>query len=152
MSCAWCRELSTLALGLACSAGQFLLSSGTHGKRYDLPHARILMHQGSAGIGDSAVAVEVQANDLRQTRDSARSDRTQTGVLHQPAAQGCSTIPDLILAADEVVRVRSGMEAILSEHTGRDVATLRHDTGRGLVLTASAALDYGIVDQVLKNR
>ncbi|MGV9615685.1 ClpP family protease [Nocardia xishanensis] len=60
-------EVSTLALGLACSAGQFLLSSGSPGKRYALPHARILMHQGSAGIGGTAVDVEVQADDLRHT-------------------------------------------------------------------------------------
>jgi ATP-dependent Clp protease protease subunit len=58
-------EVSTLALGLACSAGQFLLSAGTHGRRFALPHARILMHQGSAGIGGTAVDVEVQADDLR---------------------------------------------------------------------------------------
>ena len=63
-------DVSTLALGLACSAGQFLLSSGTHGKRFALAHARILMHQGSAGIGGSAVEVEVQADDLRYTRDT----------------------------------------------------------------------------------
>jgi ATP-dependent Clp protease protease subunit len=63
-------DVSTLALGLACSAGQFLLSAGAKGKRYALPHARILMHQGSAGIGGSAVEVEVQANDLRHTRDT----------------------------------------------------------------------------------
>ena len=44
-------EVSTLALGLACSAGQFLLSAGTPGRRFALPHARILMHQGSSGIG-----------------------------------------------------------------------------------------------------
>ncbi|NKY45695.1 ClpP family protease [Nocardia cerradoensis] len=61
-----CR-VSTLALGLACSAGQFLLSAGTRGRRYALPHARILMHQGSAGIGGSAGEVEVQADDLRHT-------------------------------------------------------------------------------------
>jgi ATP-dependent Clp protease, protease subunit len=58
-------EVSTLALGLACSAGQFLLTAGTKGKRYALPHARILMHQGSAGIGGTAVEIEVQAGDLR---------------------------------------------------------------------------------------
>lgn len=63
-------DVSTLALGLACSAGQFLLSSGTPGKRFALPHARILMHQGSAGIAGSAVEVEVQADDLRHTRDT----------------------------------------------------------------------------------
>jgi ATP-dependent Clp protease protease subunit len=63
-------EVSTLALGLACSAGQFLLSSGTPGRRFALPHARILMHQGSAGIGGSTVEVEVQADDLRYTVDT----------------------------------------------------------------------------------
>jgi ATP-dependent Clp protease protease subunit len=63
-------DVTTLALGLACSAGQFLLSAGASGKRYALPHSRILMHQGSAGIGGSAVEVEVQANDLRHTRDT----------------------------------------------------------------------------------
>jgi ATP-dependent Clp protease protease subunit len=60
-------EVSTLALGLACSAGQFLLSAGARGKRSALPHARILMHRGSAGIGGSAVDIEVQADDLRYT-------------------------------------------------------------------------------------
>lgn len=63
-------DVVTLALGLACSAGQFLLSAGTPGRRHALPHARILMHQGSAGIGGSAVEVEVQADDLRYTRDT----------------------------------------------------------------------------------
>src|SRR6202451_4913713 len=57
-------DVATLAFGIACSAGQFLLSAGTHGKRFALPHARILMHQGSAGIGGSAVEVELQAADL----------------------------------------------------------------------------------------
>jgi ATP-dependent Clp protease protease subunit len=63
-------DVSTLALGLACSAGQFLLSSGTRGKRRAMPHARILMHQGSAGIAGAAVDIELQANDLRHTRDT----------------------------------------------------------------------------------
>ena len=63
-------DVATFAFGLACSAGQFLLSSGTPGKRFALPHARILMHQGSAGIGGSAVEVELQAADLRLTRDT----------------------------------------------------------------------------------
>jgi ATP-dependent Clp protease protease subunit len=63
-------DVSTLAIGLACSAGQFLLSSGTAGKRAALPHARILMHQGSAGIGGSTVEVEVQADDLRHMRET----------------------------------------------------------------------------------
>lgn len=64
------NDVSTLALGLACSAGQFLLSAGTPGKRRALPHARILMHQGSAGIGGSAGEIETQADDLRHMRDT----------------------------------------------------------------------------------
>ncbi|MCL2514923.1 MAG: ATP-dependent Clp protease proteolytic subunit [Microbacteriaceae bacterium] len=63
-------DVSTLALGMAASAGQFLLSSGTPGKRRALPHARVLMHQGSAGIGGTAVDIELQADDLRHTRDT----------------------------------------------------------------------------------
>jgi ATP-dependent Clp protease protease subunit len=63
-------DVSTLVLGIAYSAGQFLLSSGTRGKRRALPHARILMHQGSAGIAGAAVDIELQAGDLRHTRDT----------------------------------------------------------------------------------
>ncbi|MEV5000993.1 ClpP family protease [Nocardioides sp. LML1-1-1.1] len=62
--------VSTLALGIACSAGQFLLSSGEPGRRRALPHSRILMHQGSAGIGGTAADVELQAEDLRHMRDT----------------------------------------------------------------------------------
>ncbi|SDH88804.1 ClpP family protease [Agrococcus jejuensis] len=64
------NDVATVALGLACSAGQFLLSAGTPGKRMALPHARILMHQGSSGIGGSAAEVDVQADDLRHIRDT----------------------------------------------------------------------------------
>ncbi|GAA2225309.1 ATP-dependent Clp protease proteolytic subunit [Herbiconiux moechotypicola] len=63
-------DVSTLVLGIAYSAGQFLLSSGTPGKRRALPHSRVLMHQGSAGIGGTAVDIELQAGDLRHTRDT----------------------------------------------------------------------------------
>ncbi|MGW6448225.1 ClpP family protease [Lentzea sp. NPDC055074] len=73
-------------------------------------------------------------------------------VLHQPAAQGRGTIPDLILAADEVVRVRTQLEAILARHTGRTVAELRHDTDRDRVFDATGAVEYGLVDQVLDQR
>lgn len=64
------NDVSTLALGIAYSAGQFLLTAGTKGKRRALPNARVLMHQGSAGIGGSTVDVELQAGDLRYTRDT----------------------------------------------------------------------------------
>jgi ATP-dependent Clp protease protease subunit len=73
-------------------------------------------------------------------------------VLHQPAARGQGTIPDLILQADEVVRIRAELESILAEHTGQSVETLRHDTDRDRVFTAEAAREYGLVDEVLARR
>jgi ATP-dependent Clp protease protease subunit len=73
-------------------------------------------------------------------------------VLHQPAAQGRGTIPDLILEAEEIARVRSLLEQILSRHTGRTPEQVRADTDRDLVLTAETAREYGIVDQVLEPR
>ncbi|MGO1174215.1 MAG: ClpP family protease [Actinomycetaceae bacterium] len=80
------NEVATLALGLACSAGQFLLSAGTPGRRLALPHARILMHQGSAGIGGSAVDIELQADDLRHTRD------TVLGLIAQDTGQAVDRV------------------------------------------------------------
>jgi ATP-dependent Clp protease, protease subunit len=73
-------------------------------------------------------------------------------VLHQPAARGQGPIPDLILQADEVVRMRADIESILSRHTGQSAETLRHDTDRDRVFTAQAAVAYGLVDQVLDRR
>jgi ATP-dependent Clp protease protease subunit len=73
-------------------------------------------------------------------------------VLHQPAARGQGAIPDLILQADEVVRLRADMESVLSLHTGQSVETLRADTDRDRVFTAQAAIEYGLVDQVLRDR
>ena len=58
------NDVSTLAMGLAGSMAQFLLTAGAAGKRYSLPHAQILMHQGSAGFGGTAADVEIYAGQL----------------------------------------------------------------------------------------
>src|SRR5215813_1976035 len=63
------NDVSTLALGLAGSMAQFLLCAGTHGKRFSLPHAQILMHQGSAGFGGTAADVEIYAAQLERTSE-----------------------------------------------------------------------------------
>lgn len=73
-------------------------------------------------------------------------------VLDQPAAQGRGAIPDLILQADEVVRVRADIEKILSRHTGQSPETLRADTDRDRVFAAEAAKAYGLVDHVMEDR
>jgi ATP-dependent Clp protease protease subunit len=64
------NDVITVNLGMAYSAGQFLLSSGTRGKRYALARSKVLLHQGSAGIGGPAQDIAIQADDLRRTRDT----------------------------------------------------------------------------------
>ena len=73
-------------------------------------------------------------------------------VLHQPSAQGRGPIPDLILSADELVRIRADIEGVLARATGREVTELRADTDRDRVFTAAAARDYGLVDEVIDVR
>ena len=107
------NDVATLARGMAASAGQFLLSAGAPGKRHALPHARILLHQGSAGIGGTAMDIEIQAKDLRYTRDT---------VL-----------------------------ALVAEDTGQSVETIERDSRRDRWFSASEALDYGFVDQVVSS-
>ena len=64
------NDVATVNIGMAYSAGQFLLSSGTPGKRFSLPHSKVLLHQGSGGIGGTAQDIEIQAADMRHTRDT----------------------------------------------------------------------------------
>jgi ATP-dependent Clp protease, protease subunit len=61
------NDVRTLAMGLAGSMGQFLLCAGAAGKRFSLPHAQVLMHQGSAGFGGTAADVEIYAEQLDRT-------------------------------------------------------------------------------------
>ncbi|TGB14809.1 ATP-dependent Clp protease proteolytic subunit [Streptomyces sp. MZ04] len=62
------NDVVTIAMGFCASMGQFLLTAGTPGKRFSLPHTRILMHQPSAGLAGSASDVKIYAEQLRQTK------------------------------------------------------------------------------------
>jgi len=62
------NDVATVGMGLAASMGQFLLCAGTKGKRYALPHARIMMHQPSAGVGGTASDIAIQADLFRRTK------------------------------------------------------------------------------------
>ena len=62
------NDVATVAMGLAASMGQFLLCAGTAGKRYALPHARIMMHQPSGGIGGTATDIRIQAEQIGFTK------------------------------------------------------------------------------------
>jgi len=73
-------------------------------------------------------------------------------LLHQPSGSGRGAIPDIILAADEVIRLRSAAEEVLARHTGRTVEALRKDTDRDRIFTPRAAVDYGLADEVMAYR
>ena len=62
------NDISTVAMGLAASMGQFLLCAGAPGKRYALPHARIMMHQPSGGFGGTASDIAIQAEQMLYTK------------------------------------------------------------------------------------
>ncbi|MHB1474867.1 MAG: ATP-dependent Clp protease proteolytic subunit [Dermatophilaceae bacterium] len=57
-------DVATVGMGLAASMGQFLLSAGAPGKRYATPHARVMMHQPSGGIGGTASDIKIQAQQM----------------------------------------------------------------------------------------
>ena len=80
------NDVSTLAMGLAGSMAQFLLCAGTPGKRFSLPHAQVLMHQGSAGFGGTAADVEIYADQLERTRT------TMIGLIARHTGQPVATI------------------------------------------------------------
>ncbi|MEU0409257.1 ATP-dependent Clp protease proteolytic subunit [Streptomyces griseorubiginosus] len=80
------NDVSTLAMGFAASMGQFLLCGGTPGKRYALPNARIMMHQGSAGIGGTTADIEIQAENLDHSK------RTMERLLAENTGQTPETI------------------------------------------------------------
>jgi ATP-dependent Clp protease protease subunit len=62
------NDVATVGMGLAASMGQFLLCAGTKGKRYATPHARIMMHQPSGGIGGTAADIAIQAEQMLYTK------------------------------------------------------------------------------------
>ncbi|MFC7342235.1 ATP-dependent Clp protease proteolytic subunit [Saccharopolyspora griseoalba] len=73
-------DVTTVAMGMAASMGQFLLSAGAKGKRFALPHARIMMHQPSAGLGGTASDIAIQAEMFsKHKREMAALIAEQTG-------------------------------------------------------------------------
>ena len=62
------NDVATVAMGMAASMGQLLLCAGAKGKRYALPHARIMMHQPSGGIGGTAADIAIQAEQMLYTK------------------------------------------------------------------------------------
>jgi ATP-dependent Clp protease protease subunit len=95
-------DVATYALGMAASMGQFLLSAGTPGKRYALPHTKILMHQPSAGVGGSESDIGIQAELFRRHKEE------MAGLIAEHTGQ----TPERIMADFDRDRWFSAQEAL----------------------------------------
>jgi ATP-dependent Clp protease protease subunit len=74
-------------------------------------------------------------------------------LLHQPYGQvGYAQVTDLEIAAREILRMRELLELILAKHTGQTVERIHIDTDRDFTLEAQAALDYGVIDEIITTR
>ena len=92
--------------------GAFLLASGTKGKRFALPNARIMIHQPWGG------------------------------------AQG--TAADIVIQAEEIIRLKHTINSLYAKHTGRDVEKIAKDSDRDFFMSPDQAKEYGLIDEILK--
>lgn len=112
------NDVITVNLGMAYSAGQFILCNGTRGKRFIAPHAKVLLHQGSAGIGGYAPDIELQADDLRHVRDTVLT------IIAEQTGQTCERIFDDSLR-DHVFTATECVEYGFVDHIVTDIAQIR---------------------------
>ena len=107
-------DVSTICLGQAASMGSLLLAGGTKGKRFCLPHSRIMIHQPSGGFQGQASDIDIHAR--------------------------------------EILKIRERLNKIMSKHTGQTVERIERDMERDHFMDAEAAVEYGLVDNVLAKR
>lgn len=107
-------QVSTICVGMAASMAAVLLSAGAKGKRFCLPHSKVMIHQPSGG------------------------------------AQGQQTEIEII--AEEIKKTRRELNQILSDASGQPIEKVQADTERDNYLTASEALDYGLIDRIVTSR
>jgi ATP-dependent Clp protease protease subunit len=107
-------DVSTLCTGQSASMGAILLAGGSAGKRYGLPHSRVMIHQPLGGFQGQASDFEIHAK--------------------------------------EILAVRSRLNKLLAEHTGKSEADIERDTERDNFMSAEQSVDYGIMDKVLTSR
>ena len=105
-------DVATYCIGQAASMGAVLLAAGTKGKRFVLPHSRIMVHQPWGGARGTAADIEIQA--------------------------------------EEILKLRSTLNQILSRHTGKNVDDIAKDTERDNFMDPVEARDYGLVDEVVE--
>lgn len=107
-------NVSTMCIGQAASMGALLLAGGEKGKRFCLPHSRVMIHQPLGGFQGQASDIDIHAK--------------------------------------EILYVRETLNNILSNHTGQSIETIQKDTERDNFMSAEAAKDYGLIDEVLHDR
>ncbi|WP_147195795.1 ATP-dependent Clp endopeptidase proteolytic subunit ClpP [Pantoea sp. MBD-2R] len=107
-------DVSTICMGQACSMGSFLLTAGAKGKRYCLPHSRVMIHQPLGGFQGQASDIDIHAR--------------------------------------EIIKTKHLMNDLMAKHTGQTVETIERDTQRDRFMSASEAVEYGLVDSVLSQR
>jgi len=107
-------DVSTICMGQAASAAAVLLLAGSKGKRFALPHSRVLLHQPHGGAQGQAVDIEIQAR--------------------------------------EMVRYRDLLDQLIAQHTGQPLERVAKDTDRDFILTATEAIEYGVIDEVITSR
>lgn len=105
-------DVSTICTGIAASMASVLLVAGTKGKRFALPHSRVMIHQPLGGM-------QGQASDLE-------------------------------IAAKEIIKVKKELYEIISKHSGRSVEDIEHDADRDYWMVSQEALEYGMIDKVLR--
>ena len=115
------NDVATLAMGLAASAAQFLLSAGTPGKRFALRHSRVLMHQPSGGIGGTAIDIAIQAQNMAHVK------RTMQSLTAEHTGQSVETI-ERDADRDALVHRRGGARVRVHRPGGR--APRRRAPGR----------------------
>jgi len=103
--------VATYCVGLAASGGAVLLAGGTKGKRYALPHAKMMIHQPYGQVGGQVSDIEIQADEILNTRDT--------------------------------------LNQILAHHTGQPIERIAKDTDRDFYMSAAAAKEYHLVDDIL---
>ncbi|GAA2626012.1 ATP-dependent Clp protease proteolytic subunit [Dactylosporangium fulvum] len=96
------NDVSTVVMGIAASMGQFLLSAGTPGKRFALPHSRVVMHQPSGGIGGTTADIAIQAEQLLLTKQ----------IVQRLIAEHTGQIPEQIEADSDRDRWFTAQEAV----------------------------------------
>jgi len=107
-------DVATYCVGQAASMAAMLLAAGAKGKRYALPHARIMIHQPWGGAQGQASDISIQAR--------------------------------------EILRLREKLNNLLAHHTGQSMEKIEKDTDRDYFMSSEECKEYGIVDEVIKNK